>query len=101
MFRSVSLKGLTAFSIVSSLALMSNHIVIYKAIKAIREAKAATDPRFKVSPFAIACHMSHGHLCNIEAGRRTPNEDVIDRIAQQLGVPVDAISYTTKAKAHA
>jgi hypothetical protein len=37
--------------------------------------------------------MSHAHLCNIEAGRKQPPEEVIHRIAAHLGVPVDAISY--------
>ena len=45
--------------------------------------------------------MSHAHLSNIEAGRKNPPEDVIERIAAQLGVPVDVISYTATTEAAA
>ena len=72
---------------------MSKRVVLSGAVKAIREAKAASDERFRLGQFAATCLMSSGHLCNIEAGRKTPNEDVIHRIAAHLGVPIDAISY--------
>jgi transcriptional regulator with XRE-family HTH domain len=45
--------------------------------------------------------MSHAHLCNIEAGRKQPPEEVIHRIAAHLGVPVDAISYLIPMEAAA
>lgn len=80
---------------------MSKRVVIGEAIKAIREAKAATDPSFRGSTFAITCLMSHAHLCNIEAGRKFPPEDVIHRIAAHLGVPVQAISYVKETEAAA
>jgi transcriptional regulator with XRE-family HTH domain len=72
---------------------MLKRVALGAAIKAIRDAKAASDPKFKGSQFAVTCLMSHSHLCNIEAGRKHPGEDVIHRIAAHLGVPVDAISY--------
>lgn len=59
-----------------------------KAIKAIRQAK-----QIPGSTFATACLMSHAHLCNIEAGRKHPPLEVIERIATGLGVDVDAISH--------
>lgn len=73
---------------------MRKRVALGGAIKAIREAKAAIAPdRFAGSKFAIACLLSHGALCNIEAGRRQPSEDTIHRIAAHLGVRVDDISY--------
>lgn len=75
------------------LAHMSKPKILGGAVKAIREAKAEHDPRYKAAQFSIACLMSPGHLCNIEKGRKFPPLDVIERIADQLGVPVAAISY--------
>lgn len=78
---------------------MSKRVILGAAVKAIREAKAANDPAFRGSRFAIACLMSHAHLSNIEAGRKYPPEDVIHRIAAHLNVPVEAISYTVALEA--
>lgn len=72
---------------------MSKRVILGGAVKAIRSSKAATNPDFRGSQFATRCLMSHAHLCNIEAGRKQPPEDVIHRIAAHLGVEVDAISY--------
>ena len=72
---------------------MRKRIALGAAIRAIREAKAETDPSFRGSHFAIACGMSHAHLCNIEAGRKAATGDAIEVIAARLGVPTDAISY--------
>lgn len=72
---------------------MSNRVLLPLAVKAIREAKAQTDPAYRVGHFAAACLMSSGHLSNIEAGRKAPPEEVTRRIAAHLGVSVDAISY--------
>lgn len=78
---------------------MSKRIVLGAAVKAIREAKAEGDERFRLGQFATTCLLSSAHLCNIEAGRKAPSEDVTHRIAAHLGVPVDAISYTTAQEA--
>lgn len=80
---------------------MMKRLALGGAIRAIREAKAAGDPQFRGSQFAIACLMSHAHLVNIEKGRKQPPEDVIHRIAARLGVPVDAISYQIPSEASA
>lgn len=79
---------------------MSKRVALGMAIKAIREARARQaaaegfDPEdFRLGRFAIKAQMTPGHLCNIEAGRKYPPEEVIHRIAALLGVPVDAISY--------
>lgn len=78
---------------------MRKRVIVGGAVKAIRELKAASDDRYKGSQFAITCGMSHAQLCNIEASRRFPHEDVIHVIAAHLGVPVDAISYTVPMEA--
>jgi transcriptional regulator with XRE-family HTH domain len=75
------------------LAGMSKRVILPGALRAIRELKAATDPAFRTGHFAPACLMSAAHLSNIEADRKSPPEAVICRIADQLGVSIDAISY--------
>lgn len=80
---------------------MRKRVALGAAIRAIREAKSQTNPTYKGSAFAIACLMSHAHLCNIEAGRKNPPEEVIHRIAAHLGVPVDAISYLSETSMEA
>jgi transcriptional regulator with XRE-family HTH domain len=67
---------------------MRKRIALGGAIKAIREAQKRPGSRL-----ASECLMSHAHLCNIEAGRKVPPPEVVERIATALGVPVDAISY--------
>ena len=83
------------------LAAMGKRVILGAAVKAIREEKAKHDPEFRGSRFSVKCLMTPGHLCNIEQGRKNPPEDVIHRIAAQLGVPVEAISYVTEATAAA
>lgn len=77
---------------------MSKRVVLGPAIRAIRQLRAETDPAFMSGPFAARCFMSTSHLSNVEAGRRGLPEDMVHRIAAHLGVPVDAISYTTKSE---
>ena len=72
---------------------MTKRVALGGAIKAIRDAKAQGDPKFRGSTFAVTCLMSHAHLCNIESGLKQPSEDALHRIAAHLGVPVDAIAY--------
>lgn len=72
---------------------MSKRVILPGALKAIRTLKAETDPQYRLGMFGPKCQMSDGHLCNIEAGRKQPPEDVIHRIAALLGVDVNAISY--------
>lgn len=80
------------------LAPMSKRVILGAAVKAIREAKAESDPRFRAAQFAVTCLMSPGHLCNIEKARKFPPEDVIHRVAAHLQVPVEAISYTVESE---
>lgn len=78
---------------------MSKRVGLGEAMKAIREAKAESDQRYKLGHFAATCLLSSAHLCNIEAGRKSATEDVIHRIAAHLGVSVGAISYLTETEA--
>jgi len=78
---------------------MSKRVILPGAAKAIREAKAASEDRFRLGQFATTVLLSSSHLCNIEAGRKPATEDVIHRIAAHLGVPVEAISYLVTMEA--
>lgn len=58
-------------------------------IRALREALG-----IRHTDFARDVEVSTGYLANIEADRRqSPGPDVIRRIADRLGVGVDAITY--------
>ena len=58
------------------------------AVKAIREALG-----HRGGEFATKCVISHAYLSNVEAGRKQPSAAVARRIADELGVPVAAITY--------
>lgn len=55
-------------------------------IKALREAYG-----WKLSKFAVAIGTTHGHLANIEAGRKRCTPDMARRIADELRIPLAAI----------
>lgn len=56
-------------------------------IKALREAYG-----WQVGKFAIAVGMTHGHLSNIEAGRKRATPEKLRKIADVLGVPLAALT---------
>lgn len=58
------------------------------AIRAIREAVG-----IPVGAFAVRCLISQGYMSNIELGAKQPTPEVLRKIATELGVPLDAISY--------
>lgn len=58
------------------------------AARAIREAIGVNG-----STFATRVVVSHGYLTNIEKGVKQPSPEVARRIADGLGVPLDAITY--------
>lgn len=58
------------------------------SVKAIREALG-----HRGGEFAIRCTISHAYLSNVEAGRKQPSAAVARRIADELGVPLVAITY--------
>lgn len=56
-------------------------------IKALREAYG-----WRSTKFAIAIGMTHGHLSNIEAGRKAATPEKLRAIADVLGVPLAALT---------
>ena len=71
-----------------SVADMRKRIAHGPAIRAIRELVG-----IPVGAFATRCVVSQGYMSNIELGVKQPTVEVMGRIADQLGVPLDAISY--------
>lgn len=67
---------------------MASRSVNGPTVKALREALG-----HQVGNFAAKCDITHSHLSNIEAGRRQPSAAVTRRIADELGVPLTAITY--------
>lgn len=63
------------------------------AIRAIREAVG-----IKHGEFAIRCLISPGYLTNIEKGHKQPSPAVARAIAEQLGVALEAITYTVQVE---
>lgn len=58
------------------------------AVRALREALGIQHAKF-----AIDCLISPGYLTNIEKARKQPSPEVARRLADRLGVPLDAITY--------
>ncbi|GAC71092.1 helix-turn-helix domain-containing protein [Gordonia soli] len=56
-------------------------------IRALREAYG-----YKLGKFAVAINTTHGHLANIEAGRKRCTPEMARRVADTLGVPLAAIT---------
>lgn len=65
----------------------AEQIRVGATIKALREAYG-----WQVSKFAIAVGMTHGHLSNIEAGRKRATPEKLRKIADVLGVPLAALT---------
>ena len=62
------------------------------AVRAIREALGIQHAKF-----AVDCLISPGYLTNIEKSRKQPSPAVARRLADRLGVPLDAITYPVSA----
>lgn len=58
------------------------------AIRAIRELLGVS-----ISAFAPRSGVSQGYMSRVELGDKQPSPTVLRAIADQLGVPLDAISY--------
>lgn len=67
---------------------MSQRLAHGSAIRAIREATGVS-----VSALAPRCDMSQGYLSHVELGTKRPTIEAMRRIANALGVPLDAVSY--------
>lgn len=68
---------------------MSKRQINGTAVRAMRELLGV-----KHGIFAIDCDISPGYLTNIESGRKQASPAVQRRIADRLGVELDAITYT-------
>lgn len=66
------------------------------AVRVIRERTG-----IKHGIFAVTCEISPGFLTNIEKGIKQPSPSVAKRIADELGVPLDAITYVVPDCGHA
>lgn len=58
------------------------------AIRAIRELSGIS-----ISAFAPRVGVTQGYMSNVELSHKTPTVEFLARVARELGVPLDAISY--------
>lgn len=59
------------------------------AIRALREAVTG----MSVSAFAPRLGVTQGYLSNVELGHKQPTNEFLARVARELGVPLQAISF--------
>lgn len=59
------------------------------AIRALREAVTG----MSVSAFAPRVGVTQGYLSNVELGHKQPTNEFLARVARELGVPINAISF--------
>lgn len=67
---------------------MRKRIAHGAAIRAIREAVGVS-----VSAFAPRVGVTQGYMSNVELGHKQPTIEFMGRVARELGVSLDAISY--------
>lgn len=65
-------------------------------IRVVREALGITQ-----ASLAARAQVSKSYLCEIETGAYQPSAEVIQRLATELGVPLDAITYPVPEPAEA
>ncbi len=73
---------------------MSTRRVNGASVRAIREALG-----IRHGDFAVQCLITPGYLTHIEKGEKQPAPDVAKRIADRLGVPIDAVTYPVSSAA--
>jgi transcriptional regulator with XRE-family HTH domain len=66
------------------------------AIRAIREAVGLS-----VSAFAPRVGVTQGYMSNVELGHKQPTVEFMAKVARELGVSLDAVSYVLPACEHA
>lgn len=71
-----------------SLTVMSKRQAHGPAIRAIRELLGVS-----VSAFAPRVDCTQGYMSNVELGHKQPTVEFLARVARELGVPIDAVSY--------
>lgn len=65
------------------------------ACRAIREATGVS-----ISAFAPRVGVTQGYMSNVELGHKKPTVEFMARVARELGVPLDAVSYAIPACDH-
>jgi transcriptional regulator with XRE-family HTH domain len=71
-----------------SLTAMSKRVAHGPAIRAIRELLGVS-----VSAFAPRADCTQGYMSNVELGKKQPTIEFLARVARELGVSIDAVSY--------
>jgi transcriptional regulator with XRE-family HTH domain len=74
---------------------MSKRVAHGPAIRAIRELLGIS-----VSAFAPRVDCTQGYMSNVELGHKQPTIEFLARVARELGVPIDAISYIVPVCEH-
>ena len=74
---------------------MSKRLANGTAIRAIRELLGIS-----VSAFAPRVDCTQGYMSNVELGHKQPTTEFLARVARELSVPIDAISYVIPNSDH-
>lgn len=74
---------------------MSKRVAHGPAIRAIREVTGVS-----ISAFAPRVGVTQGYMSNVELGHKQPTVEFMARVAQALGVPLDAVSYVIPVCEH-
>ncbi|WP_231896920.1 helix-turn-helix domain-containing protein [Mycobacteroides stephanolepidis] len=69
------------------MALVDDPVRVGATVRALRESNG-----WALGKFSSVIGMSHGHLANIEAGRKRCTPEMARKIADVLGVPLAAIT---------
>lgn len=75
---------------------MSKRLAHGPAMRALREAITGAS----VSAFAPRVGVTQGYLSNVELGHRQPTVEFMSRVARELGVSLDAVSYVVPDCGH-
>lgn len=67
---------------------MSKRVAHGAAIRAIRESSGVS-----ISAFAPRVDVTQGYMSNVELGHKQPTTEFLARVARELAVPLDAVSY--------
>ena len=78
-----------------SVADMSKRVAHGAAIRAIRETVGVS-----ISAFAPRVDVTQGYMSNVELGHKQPTVEFMSRVARELGVPLDAVSYVIPSCEH-
>ena len=74
---------------------MSKRVAHGAAVRAIREMSGIS-----ISAFAPRVGVTQGYMSNVELGHKQPTVEFMSRVARELAVPLDAVSYVIPACEH-